>query len=814
MDDTIEQRSYSGKETAETQNLQRGVSEPRLAVSQLETIRTRLIVAFITVAILPFLGISLVLGVSSTQSGRQDAINQLDTVMSYKETAIRNWVSAMKVDLGSALVGENTIRNIEQIIQASAQPTQTKTLEHANALEAIRTFLISRAAQSLYYEEFSVLNPEGVVILSTDKATEGQILSDSVLFRLGQQIPYVDPPSFSSTQNKTLMYASYPITNAAREVVGVLVGRARFTPLNDILNERMGLGRTGVTYLVGMNRALLAGLKPVEHGRSIQSAGVLAAFGGESIGSRPYENYLGELVLGSYRWIPDLQAVLMAEQAQIESLRPTYANLAVNASVAVASVLVALFIALLVTRSIAAPVTDLAETASLIASGERKLSAPADRRDEIGVLAKAFNSMTAQLNSLIEGLEQRVADRTRELELRSNLLEASVEIGRATTSILDPVLLLRQAVELIRDRFNLYYVGLFLVSSDREWAILQAGTGQAGQTMLARGHRLEIGSSSMIGWCIDNAQARIAQVASADAIRITAPELPETRSEGALPLRSRGQVIGAITIQSERPDAFDQASLTMLQSMADQLAVAIDNARLFAESQQALEAERRAYAAGTQIDWQGWLKSRRELSFRADKEGITPIERPWHSEMKDAYRQNRTIRHGEKLAIPIRVRGHVIGVIDTNRPAGDVQWTEDDVTLLEGVADQLGVALDSARLYAETQQRAEQERLVGEITGHMRQSLDVEAVLKTAVDEIYRALNLENLVIQLTPRSGAIDINPDALLETTPGMSISPDLSVTSERQSDLLDQSGGGDGHYRNNPDENPPSSVSENNP
>lgn len=788
MDDTIDHVTSGGETTAESQNLQPEAGETRFRVSRLATIRTRLIVAFIAVAMLPFLGISLVLGISSAQSGRQDAINQLDTAMSYKETAIRSWVSAMKVDLGSALVGENTIRDIQQVIQFSSQPTQTKTAEYTGALEAIRTRFTTQAGQSLYYEELMVLNPEGIVVLSTDKAMEGQILSDQAFFQLGQQIPYVDPPSFSSAQNKTLMYASYPIANAERQVVGVLVGRARFTPLNDILNERTGLGQTGVTYLVGMNRALLAGLKPEEHGRKIQSAGVLAAFGGETIGSRVYKDYLGVPVLGSYRWIPDLQAVLMAEQAQIESLLPTYANLAVNASVAISSVLVALFIALLVTRSIAAPVSDLAATASLIAAGERKLSASAERSDEIGVLAKAFNSMTTQLNVLIEGLEQRVADRTREMELRSNLLEASAEIGRAATSILDPDLLLRQAVELIRERFDLYYTGLFLVSSDRDWAVLQAGTGQAGQAMLARGHRLEIGSSSMIGWCIANVQARIAQVASADEVRINPPELPETRSEAALPLRSRGQVIGAISIQSERPNAFDQASLATLQSMADQLAVAIDNARLFTESQQSLEAERRAYSASTQVDWQSWIQSRRELSFRANNEGIVPIERPWHSEMRDAYRKNQTIRNGEKLAIPIRVRGHVIGVIDTYKAEGGIQWTEDDVTLLEGVADQLGVALDSARLYAETQQRAEQERLVGEITGHMRQSLDVEVVLKTAVDEIYRALNLENLVIQLAPQEKAVDI--------------------------EMGEQRGGGDGRRRDNPDEDAPSLVSENNP
>jgi GAF domain-containing protein len=222
--------------------------------------------------------------------------------------------------------------------------------------------------------------------------------------------------------------------------------------------------------------------------------------------------------------------------------------------------------------------------------------------------------------------------------------------------------------------------------------------------------------------------------------------------------------------------------------MADQLAVAIDNARLFAESQQTLEAERRAYTARTQMDWQTWLKSRREVSYRADKEGTITIRLPWQSEMKEAYRQNRTISLGEKLAVPIRVRGHVIGVIDIVKREGETQWTEDNVSLLEGVADQLGMALDSARLYAETQQRAEQERLVGEITGHIRQSLDVEAVLKTAMDEIYRALNLENLVIQLAPQ------------ELT--------------KETSAFEQSGSGDGRHPDDLSKNTPSSVSEGNP
>jgi GAF domain-containing protein len=257
----------------------------------------------------------------------------------------------------------------------------------------------------------------------------------------------------------------------------------------------------------------------------------------------------------------------------------------------------------------------------------------------------------------------------------------------------------------------------------------------------------------MIGWSIANAQARVAQEATADVVRTAIPELPDTRSEAALPLRSRGQVIGAISVQSDQPNAFDDTIIGVLQSMADQLAVAIDNAHLFSASQQALEAERRAYATQSRLAWDAWLRTQSRFSLRADDHGVSQAEYIWHPEMDHAFQQDSTVVTSERLSVPVRVRNHVIGVMNLDRGSRRLAWSSDDVAFLESVADQLGIALDSARLYAETQQRAEQERLVGQVTGRMRESLDVETVLKTAVEEIYAALGLENLVIQLTPQS-------------------------------------------------------------
>ncbi|MBU1751390.1 MAG: GAF domain-containing protein [Chloroflexi bacterium] len=193
----------------------------------------------------------------------------------------------------------------------------------------------------------------------------------------------------------------------------------------------------------------------------------------------------------------------------------------------------------------------------------------------------------------------------RTLERRALQLQTAAEVSQAASSILDPDELVQNVVDLVRERFDLYYVGLFLVDDEGEapgkWAVLRAGTGPAGQQMIAQGHKLEVGGDSMIGWCIANRHARIALDVGAEAVRFDNPALPQTRSELALPLISREQVIGAMTVQSEAPQAFTPEDIDNLQTMADQLATAIENARLFANAQRAQQEEQRRAAQLTAL---------------------------------------------------------------------------------------------------------------------------------------------------------------------------------------------------------------------
>ena len=337
-------------------------------------------------------------------------------------------------------------------------------------------------------------------------------------------------------------------------------------------------------------------------------------------------------------------------------------------------------------------------------------------------------------------------------------------MSRAIVSVLDPDQLIQQVVDLIRDRFGLYYVGLFLVDEAQEWAVLRAGTGMAGKAMLERNHRIRVGAG-MIGWCVVNERPRIALRAEMDDARLKNPDLPDTRSEAAIPLRSRGRVIGALTVQSEKPDAFDEATIAVFETMADQVAVAMDNARLFRESEQALESLNRAYGQITKEDWYRLLQTRGDLGYSSYANGEITLEAGWQPELEQAANEGRTVeehtpkgKYATSIGVPIKVRDTVIGVIGGYKSGPVTEWTEAEKSFLQEVAGVLSVALESARSYQQVQLAAQRERVAGEITARMRRSLEAETILRSTADEIRRSLNLPEVTIQLgvPPHSGVL----------------------------------------------------------
>jgi GAF domain-containing protein/HAMP domain-containing protein len=737
------------------------------------TIRTRLLISFVGLVLLPVLMVGGGMAIRGLRGDRQQVINQLESVAILKQAEIETWIDDLYSDLALALAGDEATRRALVLLEGPEDPSTAALAEGV-----VRTRFDQTIAETGRYQELFLVNRDGRVVVSTDRLQEGEARGSQVYFRQGLEGEALQPPRYSPTTMSTSVFVTQPVVNYQGEVCGVVVGRANLDRLTEIMIERAGLGETGETYLVDETHTLLT---PSRTGRlyvGVFSEGIDAAADEKATGAGLYRNNQDVAVVGAYRWLPDLQVALIAEQEQAEAFRDTVATLGLLGVVTLISVALAVGAALLITRSIAAPLASLAQSATHIAAGELRRVAEESRfqgrDDEVGMLARAFYSMTDQLRGLIGGLEDRVAERTHELERRSTYLEAAARVSRAVSLILDVDVLIQQVVEVIREEFNLYYVGLFLVD---DAAVLRAATGEGGKAMLERGHRLRVGEESMIGSAVAHGEARVAHgearvaqqagegpgsggPSTAWGLRHATPELPETRSEVALPLRSRGQIVGALSVQHREPGAFDQDSLVVLQTMADQVAVALDNAQLFAGRQQALDMAQRAYGELSREAWAEILHARTELGFLSDQHGVAPVgarsPHPLRAEAEKALQLGQTMSGpGDELdgahvlAVPIRVRGQVIGVIDTYKPAEAGEWTAEEIALLERIAAELDPALESARLYQDTQRRAARERAIRHVTDRMRRSVEIEAILESTIVELAQALGVPRAYIRL-----------------------------------------------------------------
>jgi GAF domain-containing protein len=364
----------------------------------------------------------------------------------------------------------------------------------------------------------------------------------------------------------------------------------------------------------------------------------------------------------------------------------------------------------------------------------------------------------AETNRELQASRHMLEVRTHDLARRASYLEATAEIARAAVSMLDQQELLQRVAVLVSEQFGFYHTGIFLLDTTGEWAELQAASSEGGRRMLARGHRLQVGQEGLVGYVTSRGQPRVALDVGADAVFFDNPDLPDTRSEMALPLQARGEIIGALDVQSREPRAFTDEDVAVLQTLADQVAIAISNARLFQQAERSLLAERRAYGELSRQAWAEMLRSRGGWGYRYEGANVTSLEGDWQVEASE---DTAVI----EVDIPLKIRDKMVGVLNFQKGAdqpgsqsgavGDhvpkASWTADETRLLERFVEQMGLALESARLHQDTRRRAARE-----VTARMGESLDVEQVLQTAVREIGASLGLHDLSIQLeTDEDGA-----------------------------------------------------------
>lgn len=344
-----------------------------------------------------------------------------------------------------------------------------------------------------------------------------------------------------------------------------------------------------------------------------------------------------------------------------------------------------------------------------------------------------------ELEATRETLEDRVAQRTADLEKRSWQLEMAAEVVRDAVGFRDVDALLTATVQRISHQFGYYHAGIFLIDEAGEYAVLEAASSEGGQQMLARGHRLRQ-ETGLVGSVMRRGRPRIAFDVGEDAMWFNNPDLPETRSEMALPLRVRGELVGVLDVQSTEPSAFDEDDIAVLETMAEQLALAIDNVRLYQESQQALEELERVYGEQSRETWAQRL-AERPMAFAytgVDVQAI-PVDAVEDSASAD----------GRCLRADISLGGQVLASLELEREDGHAVWTEEERELVEAVADQASLALENARLFEETRTLARHEQQVSDISARFRSQLEIEAVLEQALRDLGQALGAERAVARL-----------------------------------------------------------------
>ena len=380
--------------------------------------------------------------------------------------------------------------------------------------------------------------------------------------------------------------------------------------------------------------------------------------------------------------------------------------------------------------------------------------------------AKELKVINTDLTSAQNDLQARSTEllsSNQLLEKRTERLRTVAEVAHIAVSISNFDHLLSSITQIISNRLGYYHVGIFLVNEQGQYAILRSANTDGGFKMLARGHRLLVGQEGVVGYVTRSGQPRIAMDTWSDTLFQDNPDLPETRSELALPLKVGEIVIGALDIQSTEPDAFTEDDISTLSVLADQVAIAIQNARLYEQSQRSLRDAEIVSSQASGLAWKGYAEKMQTKGYRYD--GIRP------EPLKEAFRSSS---ENDAMLLPLQLRWQTIGRLQLKASNSSHKWTEDELAIVEATIERVALALEGARLLEDAQKRATRETFLSDMAAKLGTSFNLDSILRDTVEELGQTLKGSTVSFQLVnpsaPPSAEVqrsngDSAPDGKLE-------------------------------------------------
>lgn len=759
------------------------------------TIRTKLILGSLALTLVPLIILSLINN-RYLQTSMQNQVNQSLTVASDQIGNTIDEFFSTHLDSIVNTASNPLIRNYLQI-----NPNLRQYSAVSSDMGA--AFRSLQATEPDFYPSYAILDLSGQNIYDTKRQNVGTSEHSTSYFQavVSSDAGYVSPVEFLPDNRESYIAFIAPVKDAEAMTIGYLRTRYDARILQDLIEENVGiLGFRSYPMLLDENGIRLADgylpdqiyhsvipLSNTQYDQLLSEKRIPATITADNItisqtdfgkalsapSSNPYFITSLKLLGADFSFSGVVKKInsrpwsiiLLQDRTTLLTSLAEQNRIASTISAIIAGIVGILIT--VVANVFSAPILRLTEAAEKISTGNFDVEAKITSNDEIGVLGKSFNSMTRQVKDLIDTLENRVRERTQKLaqqneslQFRSTQLQTVSDVARSIVSTRELDTLLTTVTKLVSERFGFYHAGIFLLDPSGEYAVLRAANSEGGQRMLARQHRLRVGQVGIVGYAAGTGEPRIATDVGEDAVFFNNPDLPDTKSEMALPLKLGDRVIGALDVQSTESNAFSTEDIELFSTLSDQIAIAINNSQLYEETSRALEESQNLYRQYLRQEWKRQNTDVGNRNYKFTPEGLVPFDEELPeinmvlNTTRPVFRTQKSTTDSDEtnsvMAVPIILNNESIGAIYL-KESSDKQyvWSQSELSIVQAVADQVAQTLENARLFEQTIRRADRERKVLEITSKIRSTNDPQEMLMITLEELKRNLGVKQAQIVL-----------------------------------------------------------------